>query len=147
MEKVIKVISSLLYIGYIPIAPGSFGSLGGVAVWYLTRGNFRFYVVLTLLLIGIGFLVSGKAEKIFGHCDSKRIVIDEASGAAISFFLIPTQMIYLMVGFLIFRLFDILKPYPIGKLQSLPGGFGIMADDLMAGVYTNLSLQILSKII
>lgn len=147
MERLIKAVASLFYIGYLPIAPGSFGSLVGVGIWYGVGTNVKAYVVLTVFFIVVGFLISGKAEKVFGQRDSKRIVIDEMGGAAVTFLLIPPKITYLLVGFLIFRLFDIVKLYPSNKLENLPGSIGVMSDDLIAGIYANLCLRIVMQIV
>lgn len=147
MERLVKLLSSFFYLGYSPIIPGTIGSLGGVALWLLVRDSQIAYIVLTLTVIILGFLVCGRAEDAFGEKDSGKIVIDEAAGLLVAFFLIPRNFYWLVVAFLLFRVIDILKPFPIRRLQALPGSSGVMLDDLAAGLYTNLLLQLAARFI
>ncbi len=144
MTFLIKIIASCFYIGFIPFASGTFGSLFAVAIYSLIYSNIFLYIVVTLLFSLLGFLTCGPADKIFGQRDSKQIVIDEASGLLVVFFLIPPKVSYLVIGFLLYRFFDIIKPYPLGKLEKINGSAGIMLDDIGAAIYTNLLLQCLS---
>jgi len=131
------------YLGLMPIAPGTFGTLAGVGIYLLVSPYPVIYWVITAFVIVSGIWGSGKAESnIFHSKDSPEIVIDEVAGFLVSmaFFQRSDGYIYVIVGFLFFRLFDIWKPWPIKKLQSLPGGWGIMLDDLLAGLYTNIVL-------
>lgn len=143
MVRLIRLITSCFYLGYIPFAPGTFGSLFGLGIYFLIYPNHIFYVVVSLLFIWLGFLTVTSAEKIFGQKDPKQIVIDEVSGLLVAFFLIPPKIFYLVIGFLLYRLFDIIKPYPLRKLEKINGASGVMLDDLGAAVYTNLILQCL----
>ena len=147
MERLVKLLSSLFYSGYSPIIPGTIGSLGGVALWLLVRDNQIAYILLTLAVIILGFLVCGRAEEIFGEKDSRKIVVDEAAGLLVAFFLVPQNFYWLVFAFFLYRAFDILKPFPIRRLQALPGAPGVMLDDLAAGLYTNVLLQIATRFI
>ena len=147
MERLVKLLSSLFYLGYSPIIPGTVGSLGGVALWLLVRDSQIAYIILTLAVIILGFLVCGRAEKIFGQKDSSKIVIDEAAGLLVALFLVPQSFYWLVSGFILYRAFDILKPFPIRRLQALPGSSGVMLDDLAAGLYTNLLLQLAAGVV
>ncbi len=141
MARLIKLVASCFYLGYIPFASGTFGSLFGLAVYFLIFQNSPIYLVVTLLFIALGFLTAAKAEIISGRKDPKEIVIDEAAGILVALLFIPPKMFYLVAGFLLFRFFDIVKPFPLRKLEKLGGASGIMIDDLGAAVYANLILQ------
>jgi phosphatidylglycerophosphatase A len=99
-------------------------------------------IVVTSLLTVVGVWVSMEVEKDWGK-DSSRVVIDEAAGMCISLLFVPVSLAYMITALLLFRFFDILKPLYIRKAESLPGGWGVMTDDVLAGVYTNIVLQVL----
>jgi CDP-diacylglycerol--glycerol-3-phosphate 3-phosphatidyltransferase len=144
----IKLFATGFFIGYIPIASGTFGTLLGCVVWVLLSRTVFYYAALSLFVV-IGFSVSGYAEKIiFRKEDSPRIVIDELAGilvvfASFKFFPELPGFVYLAAGFILFRFFDILKPYPIRNIQKIGAGAGVMLDDLLAAVFTNIVLQLL----
>jgi phosphatidylglycerophosphatase A len=116
--------------------PGTWGSLAGALIYFLVRRNIYLFLLTFITLFFIGFYVAGKAEEIFGKKDDKRIVIDEACGILLLFLLIPPYKLYLLLGFIIFRAFDIFKLYPTRKLEKLPRSWGIMADDILAALYS-----------
>lgn len=136
------------YAGRSPLAPGTAGTLVGVLL-YLGIRNFSplLYISFTILLCIVGTWAAGKAEIIFGKKDSPLIVIDEIAGYLIALFLVPSGWAYLAAGFFLFRVFDIMKPWPLHGLQEVPGGLGVMLDDIGAGVYTNVVLQIVAHLI
>ncbi len=103
-----------------------------------------FYLIFTIIFIFLSFIVSKHAIEKFGKEDPGEIVIDEVCGYMVSMFLIPFSIINIALGFFIFRLFDIVKPYPARKLEKLPGGYGVVMDDVAAGIYTNLLLQLIN---
>lgn len=142
MQRLIRLFSTFFYLGYSRWAPGTVGSLGGVFLWWLVKDSTLAHSGLILLVGGLGFWVSGKAEEMFEERDSKKIVIDEVAGCLVAFYLIPFELKPLILGFLFYRTFDILKPFPSRQLQNLSGGSGVMLDDIVAGLYTNLLLQI-----
>lgn len=142
-KKFIKIIATFFYIGYLPLMPGTWGSLGGVLIYFLVRHNIYLFLSVSSALLFLGFYVGGRAEEIFGKKDDKRIVIDEVCGVLLLFLLIPDYTPYLMIGFILFRLFDILKLYPAKKLEGLPRSLGIMADDILAALYSYLIISIL----
>jgi phosphatidylglycerophosphatase A len=144
-DYIAKTISTFFYVGYLPFIPGTFGSLCGLGLFFLLRSNFYLYAGVALLITLLGFLVSGEAEKAFGRKDPPCIVIDEVAGMLLSLIFLPYDLRLVIAGFIIFRLLDALKPYPIGSLQRLKGGIGVMGDDLIAAVYTNLILQVVAK--
>ncbi len=141
--RLYKMIASVFYIGYLPVAPGTLGSLAAIVLYYFIYRNTVIMTVITLMVIILGFITSGRVEKLFGEKDPGEIVIDELSGMLISMYRIPPAMGYVVTGFLLFRFFDIVKPRPIRDLERFKGSIGIMSDDLVAGVYTNLALQVI----
>lgn len=137
-----KTIATFFGIGYLPLIPGTFGSAAGVVIYYfLWSHELVFYAALFIIAI-IGFGVCGPAEKTFGRKDPRCIVIDEVVGVMIAFILVPFTWVNAVIVFGLFRFMDVVKPYPIRKLEKLPGGFGIMLDDIAAGLYANLLFQI-----
>ena len=145
MKNLIKVLASLCYVGYSPIAPGTNGALVGVVAYLLLKDNLIAYSAVLAFCIFFGFFLCGRAEKIFGEKDSRKVVFDDAVGALITFYMVfynePVKIVYIIIGFLIFRGFDIVKPFPIRRLENLKGGWGIMMDDIVAGVYSNIVLS------
>lgn len=101
------------------------------------------YILLLVSLIVLGVPVAGQAEALLGARDAKPIIIDEILGYQIAMLLLPSRPISLFLAFLLFRFYDIWKPFPIQQSQRLPGGLGVVADDLVAGAYTNITLRIL----
>jgi phosphatidylglycerophosphatase A len=138
---VLKYIATLGFIGYLPYAPGTFGSLVAFAFFILLKPSPLLHITLLLLITPIGIVSSHYAEILFNKKDSRQIVIDEFCGYLLSVTLLPFS--YAVAAFFLFRFFDILKPFPIRKVGSFfSGGLGIMADDIVAGLYTNLVLQV-----
>jgi phosphatidylglycerophosphatase A len=99
-------------------------------------------VLVTLFLIGVGIVVADQAARVIGGQDPPAIVIDEIAGIAVATLLLPPQVQERVVAFVIFRLFDVIKPFPARQAERLPGGFGIVGDDLIAGLYTNLLVRV-----
>ena len=132
-------------LGYIKRAPGTFGSIPGIVLFLLTRNLQTWVQILVFMgfcLFAIG--IAEKIEKIDRSKDPEEVVIDEAAGMWLSLFLIwDASILTILVGFLLFRLFDILKPFPVNLFQTFRGGTGILADDLAAGMLTNFILRIL----
>ena len=143
---IIKAISTFFYVGYLPFIPGTLASVAALFLFYLARNNNLAQVFLTLVVIILGFLASGRAEKLFNKKDPEYVVIDEVSGMLLSFAFIPYDIRLVVIAFILFRIFDILKPFPINKLERLPGSVGIMSDDIVAGIYTNIILQVLLRL-
>ena len=147
-ERVIIVVSSVFYIGWGPFLAGTMASLAAFLVDILIiKAN----VILHLGIVGcitfIGFLVSGRAEKVFGQKDAREIVIDDFNGVLVGLLFLPYSLKISILGFIIFRIMDGLKPYPIYKMEKLKGSWGVMGDDLVAGVYTNIVLQLLRALL
>jgi phosphatidylglycerophosphatase A len=133
------------YCGYFPVAPGTVGSAAGLVVYLLvwwTRSPLV-EVGLIAVLFAVGVWAGSIAERYFGGIDPGPIVLDEVVGMLITLAFIPVGLSGALAGFVLFRIFDVLKPFPARRLESLHGGLGVMADDAMAAVYANLSLRAL----
>lgn len=125
--------------GYGPKAPGTWGSLvGAVLIWMYQKTGYANWILL-LGVLCLGTITSHLAEQYLGEHDSPKIVIDEIAGILVSCLYLPP--IYILPAFLLFRFFDVLKPGPIGNIQHLPGGLGVMADDILAGLTTLIILK------
>jgi phosphatidylglycerophosphatase A len=142
-----KFISTCLGIGYIRKGAGTVAAFVGCVAWYFiqVRGvNLLFDFITILLLTIFGIWSASVVEAEWGK-DSNRVVIDELLGMCISLFLIPVELKYIALAFVLFRFFDIVKPLYIRKAEALPGGWGVMADDVLAGIYSNILLHIVVK--
>jgi phosphatidylglycerophosphatase A len=146
-ELFIKGMVTFLGVGYLPFIPGTFGSLVGLIIFFYVNKSIFLYGLFTVSLLSLGFLLSGRAERILGQKDHCAIIIDEIAGMLLSLLFIPFDLKLIFVGFFLFRLLDTLKPYPAGKIQNLAGSIGVMGDDIIAGLYTNLILQVVSRIL
>jgi phosphatidylglycerophosphatase A len=138
-------IATFGYCGYFPVAPGTVGSAAGLLVYLLVwwSQSSVFEVALIAVLFLAGTWAGTVSERYFGGIDPGPIVLDEVVGMLITLAFIPVGPSAALAGFFLFRLFDVLKPFPAGRLESLHGGLGVMADDAMAAVYANLSLRAL----
>jgi len=131
------------YAGYVPVASGTFGTLVAIPLCYLLSvlGPFE-GTLFVVTFTGFAVWISGEAEKVFNKKDSGLIVIDEMAGFLVTMFLIPWSWKNMAIGFFLFRLMDIAKPFPIRRLGSTwPGGWGVVGDDVLAGVYANVILR------
>lgn len=141
-DRIALLVATGLGVGYAPFIPGTFGSIVGVAVaWTLALGGAPATVAGAAAVTAIGVWAGGRAEKVLGKHDPGAVVVDEIAGQILTLAFLPLTPRVLVLGFALFRILDILKPFPARRLESLPGGSGIMADDLMAGIYANLLLQ------
>ena len=136
-------IATVGYVGYAPVAPGTFGSAAGLLVFYAVRATGSTLVELAtiVLLFAIGIWSGTEAEHHFGGLDPGPVVVDEVVGMLITLALLPVNAAGAIAGFFIFRVLDVIKPWPAGRMEHLPGGLGVMADDGMAAVYGNLLMQ------
>jgi len=144
-EKITVLFSTGFYTGYFPIAPATFSTLTlGVAIYLLiSRLNPSIYGAFTLILFFLAVWLSDKSEKIFQRIDCSYIVIDELVGFLITMFLVPFNWIYIVLGFFFFRFFDIIKPPPANFFNNRKkGGLDVVLDDVIAGIYSNLLLQV-----
>jgi len=138
----VRLFASALFSGYSPVASGTFGSLVALAI-YLIPG-FESPLVITIVATAVfvlGVRTSMIMEKRYGH-DPSKVTIDEVVGMWISLILLPKKIFVVIAAFLVFRFFDIIKPFPARKFDSMHGGFGIMMDDVIAGLYANVIIQL-----
>lgn len=146
-DRIACALASTLYSGYAPVAPGTVGALvAAVALWYI-RIN-QAYVLLAVVVIAslAGVWAGRRVEKIWGP-DPGRFNWDEVAGMMVSLLFLPHTAVVFIAAFIAFRFFDIVKPFPVNRFEALPHGWGIMADDLMAGLYANIVVQLLVRII
>jgi phosphatidylglycerophosphatase A len=148
MNRFFLVLATGFGVGYSPVAPGTLGTLLAIPVYYFLSNISS--PIYEITLIGFFFLsvwISENAEIFFGKKDDQRIVIDEMMGFLITMLWVPKVTHFIVIGFFLFRLFDILKPFPIRRLErGLKGGFGVVLDDVIAGVYANIILHLVGRI-
>ena len=142
-DKAVVCLATGFYTGNIPLAPGTFGTLPGLLLCFFLAGTSLSEAMLTaLILIGFSIWIAGEAEKIIGTRDPGCIVIDEIAGMVVSLVGIPFTFYTAVAGFLLFRFFDIVKPIPIRTVdKNLHGGVGIVLDDVLAGIFANVTLR------
>lgn len=142
-EKIVLFIAQGAYSGRSPLAPGTAGTVVGVLLFLALRNAApAWYVLATVAVIAIGTWAAGEADRILGSKDDGSIVIDEIAGFLIAMFLVPVTWWSVVAVFVLFRFFDILKPWPADRLQSVPGGPGVMLDDIAAAIYANLLFRL-----
>lgn len=143
MRRLALLIATSGYIGFAPVAPGTVGSAAGVALFYLVRATGAAWAepVLIVALFAAGVWAASSAEQQLGGTDPGPVVIDEVVGMLMTLAWIPVTPLGAFAGFLIFRVLDVVKPWPSRQLESLHGGLGIMADDAMAAVYGHLLMR------
>ena len=151
MKYILKLLSSCFFTGYVPRGGGTLSSIVSCVVWVFLSDRVL-YPILTLLITVLGFAICGFAETVvFREPDSPKIVIDEVAGMLMTYISFTFSwrlegLLYLVSGFLFFRLLDIFKPMPIGLMQRVKGGAGVMLDDVTSAVIANGLLQILRLI-
>ena len=143
-DRAVIFLATGLLIGNVPFAPGTFGSLIGLPLAFLlSRLNLLLSASFILLFVFFAIAVASAAEKILSKKDPAKIVIDEIAGLMVTFAGLPFNLGTAIAGFIIFRAFDILKPFPIRALErKVPGGGGVVLDDVLAGIYANLILRL-----
>lgn len=129
--------------GYIPFAPGTFGSVAGLLLWAVLPASPLVQGAAIVALFVLGSWSGSAAERHFGRTDPGQVVIDEVMGMLITLFMNPVGAWGVLGAFLLFRIADIIKPFPANRLERLSGGVGVMADDAMAAVYANLALRLI----
>jgi phosphatidylglycerophosphatase A len=147
-QEFVVAVATGFYTGYIPVASGTFGTVVALPFCYVLSvlGPFEGIVYIGAF-IGFAVWIAGEAEKIFKKKDSGLIVIDEMAGFLVTLFLVPWSAKSVVMGFLLFRLMDIFKPFPIRRLElKLPDGWGVVGDDVLAGIYANLALRIVMRL-
>jgi len=146
MRRSAVFLATFGYAGLFPFAPGTIGSLAGLLVYAAimwSGGGAVAELVTIAVLLGCGVWAGTIAEHHFGGEDPGPVIVDEVAGMLITVLLVPVSATGAVAGFVIFRVFDILKPFPASRLERLHGGWGVMADDVMAAVYGNLTLRLL----
>jgi len=154
VKTIYKLTATALGAGYSPFAPGTMGAIVGcLALWLFEKYNLISTTTTPLLFIGLivittilGIIATDKLEDEWGK-DPSKVVLDEVIGMWITMMFVPLSFLNVLIGFGLFRFFDIAKPLGIRKLESLKGGVGVMADDILAGIYANIVLQIIIYII
>jgi phosphatidylglycerophosphatase A len=139
--NIARLLATWFRIGDLPMAPGTFASAVGLLIAVLFSPFKVAYIAVALTITALGFMASGPAEKVIGKKDPGSIVIDEVAGIMIAFFLLPVRVDVLFVTFFLFRAFDMFKIYPVNEFEKYEAGVGIMMDDIIAGIYTNLIMH------
>ena len=146
-DLLIRLYVTFFFLGNSPVAPGTTGTLGAILLFFfLTFVSFPIYIVFLLILTAFSIFMSSLAVKIYNSKDPGQIVIDEVCGYLFTMVLIPFSWGYVITGFLLFRILDILKPYPIRNIEKLRDGYGIVLDDVLAGIYANILMQIIIRV-
>jgi phosphatidylglycerophosphatase A len=143
-----RIIATGLSIGYIGKGGGTVAAAACCIAWYLAFSGGvdpLVAVLVTVIITDLGVWAADGVESLWGE-DSPRVVIDEIAGMCISLLFLPVTLATVLVGFVLFRFFDIVKPLYIRRAESIPGGWGVMADDLLAGLYANVILQVAVRI-
>jgi len=148
MNQLLLAIATGCYVGFLPVFPGTWGSALALLPWYFARAlALPSYLLLLAALFLVGFFSAGSAEKMLNRADAGPIVIDEILGMFITLTFAPNHPFYWFLGFCLFRLFDILKPFPVSWFDThIHGGIGIMMDDVMAGLYAMGVLHLIQLI-
>jgi len=142
-NKLILFLAQGAFSGRSPVAPGTAGTLIGILLYLLLSGlPSRWYLLACVLAFALAVWSAGEAEKLLGEKDHPSIVIDEIAGYLVAMLMLPSGWGFIIAAFLLFRIFDIIKPFPLERLQAVRGGAGIVLDDIGAGIYTNIVLQV-----
>jgi phosphatidylglycerophosphatase A len=145
VKRVVILLATGCLVGYSPLVPGTTGTLVAIPIYFLlSRLSSLYYLGVLLGAIYVGIWASDRAEVFFQSRDCKYIVIDEIVGFLVAMFLIPPTLRNILLGFVLFRAFDIIKPFPIRRVEErVRGGYGVVLDDIIAGIYTNLVIHFL----
>jgi phosphatidylglycerophosphatase A len=148
MNRFFLLLATGFGVGYSPVAPGTLGTLVAIPIYYfLSDIPSPLYEITLIGFIFLSIWISEKAEIFFVKKDDQRIVIDEIIGFLITMLWVPKTVPFIIIGFFLFRFFDILKPFPIRRLEKgLKGGYGVVLDDVAAGVYANIILHLIGRI-
>ena len=146
VRSAILFIASVAYLGYIPVASGTFGSLAAIPLFWVFDAFAKTSIVVTLLafaaLVACACWIADKADAYLNEHDSHKIVIDEVAGYVAAILFVPLTWQTALAAFFIFRVLDVVKPFPAGYIDAnLPGGAGVVLDDVVSGLYSNLLLR------
>ncbi len=146
MTRLAVFVSTVAYVGYFPIAPGTAGSAAALILYALLVWTHStvLYVTTTIAVFAVGVWAATIAERYFGGIDPGPVVIDEVLGMLITLAFVPVGWKTALIGFVAFRVFDVVKPYPAGRLERLSGGLGVMSDDAAAGAYGFVVMHLLN---
>ena len=144
-ERLVMFLATGCFVGNIPIAPGTFGTIAGLLFClFLSKAGFLSATFIVVVFIIFAVWIAGEAEKIIKQKDPGRIVIDEIAGIMVTLLGLPFNFVSVISGFFIFRILDIVKPFPIRSIENkLPGGAGIVMDDVAAGIMGNCLLRLI----
>lgn len=142
-DRAAWLIATFFFVGLVPAAPGTMGTLAafGPAVLVSKLPGLLYPAALAAFFL-LSVWAAGRAEAFFGRKDAPEVVVDEVAGFLVTMLYIPATPLNLFIGFALFRLFDIAKPFPVRRAEVLPGGWGVVLDDILAGVYSNIILRI-----
>lgn len=141
-RRIVTLVGSFFYTGFFPVAPASFASLVWLACYlFIPGGGFLVHPYLLVVTVPLSVYISGIMENYYGH-DAPEIVIDEFVGMQVSLFMFQPAIITGAAGFVLFRIYDIAKPFPAGASQRIPGGAGVVIDDVIAGIYSFVTLKL-----
>lgn len=145
MNQLALAVATFGYVGFFPIAPGTAGSAAALVVYAVERwvGAPAFEVLVVAAVCAAGLWASTRSEALLGGTDPGPVVIDEVAGMLLTLLWLPLSIGGVVAGFLLFRVFDIVKPFPARRLEQLPAGWGVMLDDVVAGVYGHVALRLL----
>lgn len=149
MNRLALAFATFGYVGFFPIAPGTAGSAAALALYALVRwvGMPWFELATIVFVLIAGIWAANATEDVLGQKDPGPIVIDEVLGMLMTLALLPVSLTGVFVGFVLFRFFDVVKPYPAARLEHLKGGPGVMLDDAVAGIYAHISLRLLAMLV
>lgn len=144
-NDIVVFLATGFFTGFLPTMPGTWGTFGGIPLVIIShRLTTVVQTVVTLVFIAFAVYIAGRAEILFEDRDARPIVIDEMAGFLVTLLWLPLNLLTLFLGFILFRVFDIVKPPPIGTIEKrLQGGLGVVMDDVLAGVFANATLRLL----
>ena len=142
MKRLAEAVATFFWIGRFPWAPGTVASAAAILPFYWVMDRPLLHAGLLVLVTWVGVTVADRLEKESGLKDPGWVVVDEVAGMGLSLLMVPQEWYFIVMAFLLFRVFDIWKPFPIRRAEKLPGGWGIMADDLAAGLFARAWVQI-----
>ena len=144
MKLLSKIAATFFGVGFFPVAPGTMTSALIVLLYkfFLHKLSWPLYLLLFFVIFGIGIIVSDIYSRMLKKEDPRTVVIDEAAGQLIALFLLSPQWPICAASFVLFRIFDIVKPFPIKRAEAFPGGFGIMLDDVVAAIFTGILINL-----
>ena len=143
-----RLLATGFYVGYTPVAPGTAGSMLGLFIYWIIPGSETLFFGIAIATLTLaGAWTAGRIERDSGIKDNQIIVIDEIVGTLITLWAIEKTFIWLATGVILFRIFDIVKPVPVRTVEKVPGGWGVMLDDMVAGAYSLICLRLIQQVV